>query len=293
MNAGSEYWEVINPSESAGSQFVPFVRLTAGSEPPPIFIAHGLSGDVQVRALAKAIQTSHPVYGIQARGIDGAEEPFDRIEDMASFYLEALEQMESQGPYILIGYSFGGLVALEMAQRLSKTGSVAMLVLLDAYPHPRYLTRSQRVRLFATRVKSHLGRMRHMPLSSSAAFVIRGIQRRLRLTGAVRESESSLEAGSSSSGEIGVRRVNAVSYLAYQKYRPQFYNGKINFVTTETKSFFPEDPAAVWGNLAAQLQVEVVPGDHLNIVTTQYKTLAETLTRIINNEMRVAAVRSG
>jgi surfactin synthase thioesterase subunit len=57
------------------------------------------------------------------------EEPFERIEDMAEFYLDALNELQPQGPYILIGYSFGGLVALEMAKCLLDEGrSVALLV---------------------------------------------------------------------------------------------------------------------------------------------------------------------
>lgn len=271
----------MNATESIGSRFVPFVQLTAGCEPPPIFIAHGLSGTVQVGELAKAIRTSHPIYGIQAKGVDGKAEPFDRVEDMAAFYLQALRELHPQGPYILFGYSFGGLVALEMAQRLRSSNNVAMLVLLDAYPHPQYLPRAQRVQLFLTRVKTHLGRMRHMPLSDSFSFVVRGIKKRLHLAPRY-ESESSSEMGDSSYSATAVQRVKENAYTANRSYRPKFYGGKINFVTTEIKSFFPEDPASVWGKLAAQVEVEVVPGDHLNIMTKHYKTLAETLTRILS-----------
>jgi thioesterase domain-containing protein len=58
--------------------------MKAGAEHPPVFIAHGLPGSVQFE-LAKHIPTGHPIYGIQAKGVDGMEEPFDRIEDMAKF----------------------------------------------------------------------------------------------------------------------------------------------------------------------------------------------------------------
>lgn len=66
---------------------------------------------------------------------------------MAGFYLEAVENLCPQGPYILIGYSFGGLVALEMAQRFYTNNKVALLVLVDAYPHPSYYAWSERMRL--------------------------------------------------------------------------------------------------------------------------------------------------
>src|SRR5947208_14443890 len=61
----------------------PFVHLKAGSEKPPIFIAHGLCGTVQFTELAKHIRTGHPIYGIQGKGLDEIEEPLERVEDMA------------------------------------------------------------------------------------------------------------------------------------------------------------------------------------------------------------------
>jgi acetoacetyl-CoA synthetase len=260
----------------------PFIQIKAGSQKPPIFITHGLCGTAQFSGLAKHIRTGHPIYGIQGKGIDGMEEPFERVEDMAGFYLEALENLCPQGPYILIGYSFGGLVALEMAQRLSETkNKVALLVLVDAYPHPSYYAWSERMRLSVTRVKGHLNEMRQLPFASAFSYFLNGLRRRLHIAGASEESKGSAEMLSLPFGESALRRVKQKAYLAYESYRPTFYRGKIYFITTQTKSFFPEDPAAVWRPLTADLQVEVIPGNHLNIVTTEYKELAAVLTRYI------------
>ena len=60
----------------------------------------------------------HSDYGIQAKGVDGLEEPFDRVEDLAAFYLRSLSEIQPHGPYLLVGYCFEGLVALEMAHSL-------------------------------------------------------------------------------------------------------------------------------------------------------------------------------
>jgi acetoacetyl-CoA synthetase len=115
-------------------------------------MAHVLGGCASFSRLAKHIRTGHPIYGIQAKGVDGMEESFDRIEDMAQFYLDALNELQPQGPYSLIGYSFGGLVALEVAQRLSEDGrNVGLLARVDANPDPRYLSAGQRLRLSAQR----------------------------------------------------------------------------------------------------------------------------------------------
>src|SRR6184192_1887763 len=76
----------------------PFVDSKACSKEPPIFIAHGLCGTVQFTELAKHIRTGHPIYGIQGKGLDEIEEPLERVEDMARFYLEALEELYPQVP---------------------------------------------------------------------------------------------------------------------------------------------------------------------------------------------------
>src|SRR5579859_4703929 len=161
----------------------PFVTLKDGAEKPPIFIIHGVCGRVQFSKLARHIRTNNPVYGIQARGIGGAEQPFDRIEDMSKFYLDELSQSYPDGPYILIGYSFGGLIALEMAQGLLRKGMrVPLLMLVDAYPHPRFLTPAQRKRLFLRRLRSHLGKMRQCSFSDALSYFLRGFKNRLQIS---------------------------------------------------------------------------------------------------------------
>src|SRR5437867_728076 len=67
------------------------VLLKPGIQNPPIFITHGLGGSVMdFYQVVKRIDIPNAIYGMQAKGIDGVEEPFDRIEDMAQFYLDAI-----------------------------------------------------------------------------------------------------------------------------------------------------------------------------------------------------------
>ncbi len=260
------------------SRFSPFLQIKAGREKPPVFIAHGLSGNVEFFKLARHIRTANPIYGVRAKGIDGTQEPFHRVEDMAAFYLESLAEQYPDGPCILFGYSFGGLVALEMAQRLSER--VALLVMLDTYPHPRYLPRDHRVRLFGQRVRHHVYAMRQLPLSSALSYFAHGFKYKLLLAGALNDSGPSPEMPNLSCAQA-TAWVNENAYRAYRNYRPRFYRGKINLVTAEKQSFFPGDPATVWGHLADELELERIPGNHLNIVTTEFEGLASVLTRYI------------
>jgi thioesterase domain-containing protein len=255
----------------------PFIQIKSGTSDPPILIAHGLSGMVEFHKLVKHMRTSHAIYGIQARGLDGTEEPFDRLEDMADYYLAALAETQPNGPYLLIGYSFGGLVALEMAQRLLQRGKrVALLALIDAYPHPRFMSAPMRAWLFARRMRRHAATMSEMPVSSALSYLGRGVQRKLHLAAPL-----NIEERPTTSLATTMPRVNHRAYRAYFNYRPRFYPGSIKFVTTEDKTFFPSDPKRVWKHLTDDFEAAMIPGDHLSIVTTEYHQLAEVLTRFV------------
>ncbi len=240
-------------------RFPTLVLLKPGAENPPVFIAHGLGGSVMdFFQPVKHIETDHAIYGLQTRGIDGLDEPLARIEEMAEFYLAAIKKLQPRGPYILVGYSLGGLVALEMAQRLSANGEkVALLAMLDAYPQFRYLSLGQRLRLIARQ-----GR--------------RGLYSLGNLTGSAPYQPPA--------GVLltpAMQRVRDSAYLALTRYRPQFYPGKIKFVRAEISSAFPDDAAAVWEPLAQIVEVETVPGDHLGIIATHFENLASVLSRYL------------
>jgi nonribosomal peptide synthetase DhbF len=81
------------------------------------------------------LPTDRPIYGLQARGITDPQMAPATLEDMAADYVTFIRQVQPTGPYHLLGWSFGGLVAHTMATQLQDRGeSVAMLALLDCYP---------------------------------------------------------------------------------------------------------------------------------------------------------------
>jgi acetoacetyl-CoA synthetase len=240
-------------------RFPALVLLKAGAKKPPLFLAHGLGGSVMdFFQPVRHIQSDHPIYGMQARGIDGVDEPLESIEDMAQFYLDAIKELQPRGPYVLIGYSLGGLVALEMAQRLSANGGkIALLAMLDAYPHMRYLSLGPRMRLAARQA----GRGLHI-LGNRGGGAPYQPPVGVSLTPAM-------------------QRVRDSAYLALTRYRPRFYRGKIKFVRAAISSGFPDDAAAVWAPLAEKIEVDTVPGDHLGMIATHYENLALVLSRYL------------
>ena len=101
----------------------------------PLYIVHGAGFNVLIfNALSKQMAPDQPVYGLQAKGLDGIEEPSASVEEMAAHYVAAITAANPNGPYALAGYSFGGIVAFEMARQLTAAGKrVKFLGMFDTY----------------------------------------------------------------------------------------------------------------------------------------------------------------
>ncbi|KAB0570175.1 non-ribosomal peptide synthetase [Pseudomonas palleroniana] len=113
----------------------PLLRIQSGrAGHAPIFCVPGAGDSVTgFVGLSEALGRDWPLYGLQPRGLDGEAVPHSQVEAAAQCYLAALEHECPQGPVHLIGHSFGGWVALEMALRLQAAGrEVASLTVIDS-----------------------------------------------------------------------------------------------------------------------------------------------------------------
>jgi len=156
------------------SRFTPLVLLKYGTG-DPLFIVHGLGGAVaELAPLGRLMPSLRPVYAIQARGVDGDEPPFDSLVDMANYYLDNLKDVQPRGPYLLAGYSFGGVVAFEMAQQLAKAGEkVALLAMLDSYTHPRSWPLDSRIGVLWRRIANQASIAATVPARQTVAYIAR------------------------------------------------------------------------------------------------------------------------
>jgi amino acid adenylation domain-containing protein len=109
---------------------------TQGSR-APIFFVHGGGGGVFfARDIAKHLRPDRPVYGVQAAGFEGPPPPYRSVEELAAIYAAEMKALYPDGPYLLAGLSFGGLIAIEIARWLQAAGGeTALLALLDT-KHP-------------------------------------------------------------------------------------------------------------------------------------------------------------
>jgi amino acid adenylation domain-containing protein len=109
---------------------------TEGTQ-PPVFCVHPSTGlSWCYTDLVNYLPADHPVYGLQARGFDSGEPLPQTLEEMAADYVAQIREVQPAGPYHLVGWSFGGLLAHAMATRLQELGeTVDLLAVLDGYPY--------------------------------------------------------------------------------------------------------------------------------------------------------------
>ena len=94
-----------------------------GGPRTPFFLVAGMFGNVlNLRHLAHLLGTDRPFYGLQARGLYGDEEPHRTFEEAAADYIAELRTVQPHGPYLLGGFSGGGITAYEMARQLEADG---------------------------------------------------------------------------------------------------------------------------------------------------------------------------
>ncbi|MFI7295636.1 alpha/beta fold hydrolase [Streptomyces sp. NPDC050121] len=110
------------------------VPLRAAGGLPPLYCVHPVSGSPYCYAgLTHQLDPERPVFGFEAPGFDGVCEPARSIQELAELHTAALRAARPHGPYLLLGWSLGGVVAYEMARLLAAAGEeVPVLVMVDA-----------------------------------------------------------------------------------------------------------------------------------------------------------------
>ncbi len=169
--------------------------LQSFGEKPPLFVLAGKGGSTySYRGVAQLLEHDQPVYGLQYPLCTSAGEPIHTMNELVTELKMSLLQFQPEGPYQLLGYSFGGLVAYELAWRLRSEGKqVSYLGLVDTFAPG-----ARRSLAFHRRLRVHLRRLIHSGLSEELGTLMRKIKRlssvhRRKQDSAGIDSESRLE----------------------------------------------------------------------------------------------------
>ena len=250
----------------------PLVTLKAGDGRPPLFFIPGVGGNV-VTMLPAARRVTYPgeVIGIRARGVVRGEAPHTSIEAMAADYLRAIKEREPNGPYYLCGYSSGGLVAFEMARRLSESGDdVGFVGLFDTTMSAvRWPLRAWRS-IIARRIARVAAALRARPIRTWPE-ALRGA------AGRVRAWRGTLGAAPSMA-----IRVSASALIASARYRPGFYRGQLTLFSPAGREPGVPSLESIWNRHARTVALVETAGTHTTMFSTLHaETTAACLTRCL------------
>lgn len=230
----------------------PLVLIKAGNDRPPLHIIHGLSGTIlEAFPLGRRIRYPGAVYGLQARGLDGRGSAHDTVSAMAAANLEAIRTRQPRGPYSLCGFSFGGLVALEMAQQLRQAGEeVSFLGLIDTLPN-----------------------WRGWPIEKRLLYLLRRMARSARRQG----SPTGQAAAHDIPAHVG--SVTQGTARASARYRPTTYDGTLTLLLAAVRNPDFAHPEVYWRRYARDLRVYLIPGAHGSMLSEpNVSVVADVLT---------------
>ncbi|HEX9936502.1 MAG TPA: amino acid adenylation domain-containing protein [Longimicrobium sp.] len=278
----------------------PLIPLQPHGSLPPLFLAPPGGGHVVCyHALAGLMGSDQPVYGLQVRGIDDGHEPLESAEEIAGFFIHAVREVQPEGPYLLGGWSFGGLVAWEMGRQLRAAGAeVGMVALLDSgVPRPKQDTAEllDHARVLQRIVADLVG-------WGTASLVrvdrIGRLPHRQQAIEAVRQVNSPRTLPMSRVDEIlTLTRVRRANLGALVRYDPPRYQGHLTYVRTSgSEHALPRDGAVeFWASRAlGGATVHRVGGSHGTILQHPFVAdVAEKLTTSIRAVLEGAGAVRG
>ncbi|MEU2912238.1 amino acid adenylation domain-containing protein [Streptomyces massasporeus] len=249
--------------DDADSGYDVILPLRGTGNEPPLFCVHPGGGiGWSYMGLIRHLDPDVPVYAVQARGLARPEDelPADMAE-MAADYADHLEATFPEGPYRLLGWSFGGLAAHALATELQGRGrTVQSLTVVDVHPGWLGLTHDDVPPLDDRNMRPHLEYLMRLvgldpDLFDAEVFVFDEVMKLLRERG-------------SALGALDEERLRAITAISANNnhlmidYRPAVFDGDI-LLLAATDQQKPEATAAAWRPyLTGEVRTHVVPGDH-------------------------------
>ncbi len=240
----------------------------------PFFCVHPMGGTVfSYIDLARSLPADQPFYGLQSQGY-GEEDPIGRIEDMAARYIEEMRGVQPDGPYLVGGWSMGGVVAYEMAQQLVATGQeVGLLAMFDSgtpnedpdtHPKDDEAFSLRLVELIAQTVGLSWDGYRHFSIDEQLKHL-------LEIAGIFKSADGTLPEESLVEARRHMRVIQN-NMRAMINYSPSTYPGRITlFRATESGDAHRAEQADLtlgWKDLASGgVEIRLVSGAHESMVT--------------------------
>ncbi|XOV81737.1 MAG: alpha/beta fold hydrolase [bacterium] len=254
----------------------------------PLFVVAGMFGNVlNLSHLANLLGEERPFYALQARGLYGDSVPHESFEEMATDYIDEIRQVQPEGPYLLGGYSGGGLVAYEIARQLLAVGEEVLHVIMLDTPAPSFpqFSIADKANMILQGIKK-----------DGIGYLKTKIETRLKWE---REQRELANASDDDPLSFQSQNIGAAFLRALRKYdtptvdvavtvlRPKLnihYRLSGGRMVDDDRNYvFPDNG---WGPFIERLQIIEIPGNHDNMVL-------EPNVRVLVSEIRRVLAQPG
>ncbi|WP_114789081.1 amino acid adenylation domain-containing protein [Niabella yanshanensis] len=259
------------------------VEIKKSGSKPPIYLIHGGALNILLyKNLEPFLSDDQPLYGIQALGLDGDTAHLDSIETISARYLKEILVHNAEGPYIIIGYSYGGVVAYEMARQLMAMGKkVKMLGILDTNVGGREAPANKTQKIFQTLQRQ----------SKKALFIGANLFRSPKEVILYQWSflkykvfKNYVETEDEKIYDYGENVIEAYT-RAFCNYRMKPLDVRVHLFRVQDRIYFLDDPVYLgWRNYTKDVIVYDVSGDHKTFLLPPHnKSLVTTIEKALEN----------
>jgi acyl transferase domain-containing protein/thioesterase domain-containing protein/acyl carrier protein len=268
---------LIGKQDAEPPEFRSLIPIQPNGTKPILFLIHEIEGSVLVfRDLIKHLDSDQPLWGVEYSIDTLSSSAILRMEDLAAHYLEEIRKLQPSGPYYLLGYSFGGLLAFEMAHQLYAAGErVELLGMLDTFMMNDVRVSEQKRTIFerlkrkAGSLGRHLSRLILGPNRHS--YLTEDLGERLdAILGQGRQFIYGVLVAHGRSIPKFLHRAKDVNWFAARRYQALSYPGRVTLFRAITPLNYldmPTDRELGWGPLAHQgVEVHEIPGTHREIM---------------------------
>jgi hypothetical protein len=247
--------------------------------------------------LAKLLGADQPFYGLQTKGLDGKEEPFTSITDMAAHYITEIRSVQPQGPYFIGGTCTGGVVAYEMAQQLVSQGEQVTLAIMESWHPSSYRSHQHKPPMLLwpllfvwAKVAEYVGTLSQLPRRDWSTFILG----KLKKVGAVLSGKTQATLRESA---FDVERVKQATFLAVSRYEAKAYPGRLLNVIASKRPMAEStlDTRTIWGRIAqADSRTVYLPAEDSGrlFVSPHVEELTRHLAQYVTEESEKRADRS-
>lgn len=271
----------------------PLVAINSSGSKIPFFCIHGAGGGVrQYFNLSRRLGEDYPFYALQHTP-DEKEPEIISVEETASRYLQEIRKVQPNGPYLLGGHCYGGVLTFEIAQQLQKQGqTVGLLVVIDAIlPETRIESTKDDDAKFLLRMAESIKTNNNVEFSVTFEELRElPLNEQLHL---VNQKTNYIFSDTEIKDFLRYYQLFKAHVQAMRDYVPQVYLDSMILLRAneeiihdfESPEFHTDDPLLGWGKYSSQpIPVIEVPGDHFSIfVEPNIQELAKHLRICIDN----------